>query len=54
MDWRCGSSDKVAALQVQSTEFKPHSHQKKKKKEEGRSSQTWARQCQAPDSLLLK
>jgi hypothetical protein len=32
MDWRCGSSHRVPALQVQSPEFKPQSHQKKKKK----------------------
>jgi hypothetical protein len=31
MDWRCGSSNRIPALHVQSTEFKPQSHQKKKK-----------------------
>jgi hypothetical protein len=31
MDWRCDSSSKVPALQVQSPEFKWKSHQKKKK-----------------------
>jgi hypothetical protein len=33
MNWRCGSSNRVPALQVQSPDFKPQSHQKKKKKE---------------------
>jgi hypothetical protein len=32
MDWRCGSSTRVPALQGQSPEFKPHSYLKKKKK----------------------
>jgi hypothetical protein len=32
MDWRCGSSDRIPALQAQSPEFKPQSHQKKRKK----------------------
>jgi hypothetical protein len=31
MDWRWGSSSRVPALQVQSHQFKPQSHQKKKK-----------------------
>jgi hypothetical protein len=31
MDWRCGSSGGMPALEVQSPEFKPQSHQKKKK-----------------------
>jgi hypothetical protein len=31
MEWRCGSSSKVSALQSQSPEFKPQSHQKKKR-----------------------
>jgi hypothetical protein len=26
MDWRCGSSSRVAALQAKSPEFKPQSH----------------------------
>jgi hypothetical protein len=30
MDWRCGSSDWAAALQVQSPEFKPQTHPPKK------------------------
>jgi hypothetical protein len=29
MDWRCGSSLGAPALQVQISEFKPHSHQNK-------------------------
>jgi hypothetical protein len=32
MNWRCGSSSGTPALQVQSTEFKPQSHQKGKTK----------------------
>jgi hypothetical protein len=28
MDWRCGSSDRVPALQAQSPKFKPQYHQK--------------------------
>jgi hypothetical protein len=32
MDWRYGSSNRVPALQAQSPEFKPQTHQKKKKK----------------------
>jgi hypothetical protein len=32
-DQKCGSSSRALALQAQSTEFKPQSHQKKKKKE---------------------
>jgi hypothetical protein len=32
MDWRCGSSNKVPALQGQNSEFKPQSHQKKSEK----------------------
>jgi hypothetical protein len=32
MYWRCGSRGRMAALQVQSHEFKPQFHQKKKKK----------------------
>jgi hypothetical protein len=31
MAWRWGSSGKTPALQAQSPEFKPQSHQKKKK-----------------------
>jgi hypothetical protein len=31
MDWRYGSGSRVHALQMQSLEFKPHTHQKKKK-----------------------
>jgi hypothetical protein len=31
MDWKCGSSSRVPTLQMQSPEFKPQSHQKKKK-----------------------
>jgi hypothetical protein len=31
MYWRCGSSSRVPALQVQNPEFKPQSHQKQKK-----------------------
>jgi hypothetical protein len=34
MDWKCGSSGKMAALQARSPEFKLQSHQKKKKKRE--------------------
>jgi hypothetical protein len=34
MDWRCGSSNRVPALQVQSPEFKAQFHQKKKRKKE--------------------
>jgi hypothetical protein len=30
MDWRCGSSGRQPALQVQSLEFKPQCHQKRK------------------------
>jgi hypothetical protein len=33
MDWRCGSSDRVPALQVKSLKFKPQSHQKNKMKD---------------------
>jgi hypothetical protein len=33
MNWRCGSSGRVPALQVQSPECKLQSHSKKKKKE---------------------
>jgi hypothetical protein len=33
MDWRCGSSSRVPALQVQSPEFKPQFNLKKKKGE---------------------
>jgi hypothetical protein len=32
MDWRCGSSSRVPALQALSPEFKLQSHKKKKKK----------------------
>jgi hypothetical protein len=32
LDWRCGSSNTVPALQAQRPEFKSQSHQKKKKK----------------------
>jgi hypothetical protein len=32
MNWRCGSSGKKSALQVQHPKFKPQSHQKGKKK----------------------
>jgi hypothetical protein len=32
MDWRCGSSTRAPALQVQNPEFKPQSHQKEKEK----------------------
>jgi hypothetical protein len=32
MNWRCGSSGTTTALQAQSPEFKPQSHQKKKNK----------------------
>jgi hypothetical protein len=31
MDWRFGSSSRALALEVQSPEFKPQCHQKKKK-----------------------
>jgi hypothetical protein len=31
MDWRCGLSDRVPALQKWSPKFKAQSHQKKKK-----------------------
>jgi hypothetical protein len=31
MDWKCGSSSKAPALQMQIPEFEPQSHQKKKK-----------------------
>jgi ribosomal protein L34E len=31
MDWRCGSSDRAPALQVQTPEIKSQSHKKKKK-----------------------
>jgi hypothetical protein len=31
MEWRCDSRGRVAGLQAWSPEFKPHSHQKKKK-----------------------
>jgi hypothetical protein len=31
MDWRYGSSGNLSSLQDQSPEFKPQSHQKKKK-----------------------
>jgi hypothetical protein len=31
MNWRCGSSSGMTALQVQSPEFKPQSYKKKKK-----------------------
>jgi hypothetical protein len=31
MDWRCGTSGRVTALEVWSLEFKPQCHQKKKK-----------------------
>jgi hypothetical protein len=32
MDWRCGSGNRVPALQVQSPHFKHQSHKKKKTK----------------------
>jgi hypothetical protein len=32
IDWRCGSTGRAPALQVQSPELKPQSNQKKKKK----------------------
>jgi hypothetical protein len=32
MDWNCGSSDRTSALQVQSPEFKPQSHKRKKER----------------------
>jgi hypothetical protein len=32
MDWWCGSCSKVTGLQALSPEFKPHSHQEKKKR----------------------
>jgi hypothetical protein len=31
MDWRCGSSCREPSMEAQSPEFKPQSHQKKKK-----------------------
>jgi hypothetical protein len=37
MNWKCGSSSRVPALQVQNPEFKPQSHQKKRKKERKKS-----------------
>jgi hypothetical protein len=30
MDWRCGSSSREPALQAQSPQFKPQSHQKER------------------------
>jgi hypothetical protein len=35
-DWRCGSSHRAPALQVQNPEFKPQSHRKKEGRKEGR------------------
>jgi hypothetical protein len=34
MDWRCSSSGRAPALQVQSPEFKSQSHQEKRKGKE--------------------
>jgi hypothetical protein len=36
MDWRCGSSRIAPALQALNPDFKPQSHQKKKKRGEER------------------
>jgi hypothetical protein len=35
LHWRCGSSSRVPALQSQSPEFKPQSHQKTKQNKQG-------------------
>jgi hypothetical protein len=40
MDWGCGSSGRVLALQVQSTELKPQYYQKLKKEKENRAKRT--------------
>jgi hypothetical protein len=45
MDWQCGSNSKVPALQMQSPEFKPQFHWKKKKRHNERARKYRKKYC---------